>query len=276
MAINRISPKKGKVVDIPTVPTIGTATAGGESATVEYTAATVGGPATTFTALSSPGSFTGTGTSPITVTGLTAGTSYTFTVRGSNATGNGEYSVASNSVTPTAANSYESIATVTVGSGGSSSISFSSIPSTYKHLQIRGILRGSRASGNDILGIQFNGDTTSSNYGSHRLIGDGASAAASFQATSTYSSTWASDMPAASATANIFNGVFIDVLDYTNTSKNKVGRSLGGYDANGSGDMYFGSQLWLSTSAVTSITLVPVFGSGFAQYSTFALYGVKG
>ena len=51
MATNRVSPKKGKVVDIPTVPTVGTATAGSESATVAFTAATVGGAATTFTAL---------------------------------------------------------------------------------------------------------------------------------------------------------------------------------------------------------------------------------
>jgi hypothetical protein len=102
MATNNVSPKKGKVVDIPTAPTIGTATAATESATVEYTAATIGGPATTFTALSNPGSFTGTGTSPITVSGLTGGTAYTFTVRGSNATGSGEYSAASNSVTPIA------------------------------------------------------------------------------------------------------------------------------------------------------------------------------
>lgn len=103
MATNRVSPKKGKVVDIPTAPTVGTATAATESATVEYTAATKGGPATTFTALSNPGSITGTGSSsPITVSGLTGGTAYTFTVRGSNATGSGEYSAASNSVTPIA------------------------------------------------------------------------------------------------------------------------------------------------------------------------------
>jgi len=103
MAINRVSPKKGKVVDIPTAPTVDTATAATESATVAYTAATIGGPATTFTALSNPGSITGTGSSsPITVSGLTGGTAYTFTVRGSNATGSGEYSAASNSVTPIA------------------------------------------------------------------------------------------------------------------------------------------------------------------------------
>jgi hypothetical protein len=177
---------------------------------------------------------------------------------------------------PRVTNSYESIATVTVGSGGQANISFTSIAGTYKHLQIRGILRGTRSSGNDILGIQFNSDTTMSNYVSHRLIGDGSSAAASSQGSNTYSSSWTSDFPANTATASVFNGVVIDVLDYANTNKNTVGRSLGGYDANGSGIVFFGSQLWLNTAAVTSITLVPVFGAGFAEHTKVALYGIKG
>lgn len=105
MAINNVSPKKGKVVDIPSTPTIGTATGDALSANVAFTAATKGGPATTYTALSNPGSITGTGSSsPINVSGLTAGTAYTFTVRGNNATGSGEYSSTSNSATPTAFN----------------------------------------------------------------------------------------------------------------------------------------------------------------------------
>ena len=67
---------------------------------------------------------------------------------------------------------YESIATVTLSSS-QSSISFTSIPSTYKHLQVRGILRGDRANTGEIVGVQYNGDTTSANYVSHRLTGDG-------------------------------------------------------------------------------------------------------
>ena len=101
MATNNVSPKKGKVVDIPSTPTIGTATGGGNLATVPFTAAAVGGPATTFTATSNPDSITGSSlSSPIVVDGLTAGTSYTFTVRGTNATGSSELTTASNSVTP--------------------------------------------------------------------------------------------------------------------------------------------------------------------------------
>jgi hypothetical protein len=102
MASGRVSKAKGKILDIPTSPTIGTATAGMESASVAFTANSSGkgGPTFSYTALSNPDSVTANGTSsPITVTGLTSGTSYTFTVRGNNPTGSSEYTSASNSVT---------------------------------------------------------------------------------------------------------------------------------------------------------------------------------
>ena len=95
--------KQGIWPRIPGAPTIGTATAGVNSATVTYTAPTDLGTGTvTYTATSSPGSLTGTGASPITVSGLTALTSYTFTVTASTPGGTGPASAASNSVTPTA------------------------------------------------------------------------------------------------------------------------------------------------------------------------------
>ena len=171
---------------------------------------------------------------------------------------------------------YESIATVSVGAGGSSSVSFTSIGTSYKHLQVRALLRGSRVSTNDILGVQFNNDTSSSNYVSHRLISDGSTAAASFTASGAYSLNWVSDFPAASATSSVFGVLVFDLLDYATSNKNRVGKTLSGYDANGSGSSWLTSQLWVNTSSITSITFLPVFGSGFAQYSQFALYGIKG
>jgi hypothetical protein len=87
----------------PGAPTIGTATGGDASASVTFTApaANGGSVVTGYTVTSSPGGFTGTGaTSPITVSGLTNGTSYTFTVKATNTQGTGTSSSASNSVTP--------------------------------------------------------------------------------------------------------------------------------------------------------------------------------
>ena len=89
----------------PGAPTIGTATAGDASASVTFTAPTNNGGSaiTSYTVTSSPGSLTGTGaSSPVTVSGLTNGTAYTFTVTATNGTGTGPASAASNSVTPAA------------------------------------------------------------------------------------------------------------------------------------------------------------------------------
>ena len=171
-------------------------------------------------------------------------------------------------------NSYESIQTVSL-SGSQSTISFTSIPSTYKHLQVRGILRGDRANTGEIVGVQFNGDTTTSNYVSHRLIGDGTNAGSAPQTAGTYSSSWVTHIPGASSSASIFGPVVMDIFDYATSSKNRVGRTLGG-DVGGDQIAWMGSQLWLSTSAITSITFVPVFGTNFVQYSELALYGMKG
>jgi hypothetical protein len=90
---------------VPGAPTIGTATAGNAQAAVSFTApANTGGPAiTSYTATSNPGGITGSAaSSPITVSGLTNGTAYTFTVTATNSIGTGAASAASNSVTPAA------------------------------------------------------------------------------------------------------------------------------------------------------------------------------
>jgi len=171
-------------------------------------------------------------------------------------------------------NSYESIATVTVGAGGSSSISFSSIPSTYKHLQIRANAKTNRSDNQDVVTIRYNGDT-GANYAYHILGGNGTSAFA--DAGTSTATPWAAIIAGNVSTTNMFGGMISDVLDYSSTSKYKTTRTLSGTDQNSSaGRLYFDSTLWQSTSAITSISLVPVYGSSFMEYSSFALYGIRG
>lgn len=247
-----------------------TATDGGTGTTASVAFTAVSG-ATNYQVLSTPGSFTATGTtSPLTVSGLTAGTAYTFQVQSQNAYGYGGYSDASNSITPTVPTSYESIATVTA-TGSQSTLTFSSIPGTYKHLQIRGIAND--GSDNGIV-LRFNSDT-GANYTQHRLSGNGTSASA---AGSTGNSS-AANIGWASGATNVYGASIIDIIDYASTSKYKTVRTFMGVDANASGGntgaVYLSSNLWLSTAAVTSVSIIdPVLN--FTAGTTFALYGVKG
>jgi hypothetical protein len=172
------------------------------------------------------------------------------------------------------AGAYESIATTTVGATAQSSVTFSGIPATYTHLQVRAITRTNFADYNNIQ-VRFNGDTAS-NYSWHYLLGNGSAASASASTSQTSMQVGLNTSP--SQSANVFSANVIDVLDYTSTNKNKTVRTLSGADSNGSGYAILWSGLWYKTpEAITSITLLPQTGGGdFAQYSSFALYGIRG
>lgn len=170
--------------------------------------------------------------------------------------------------------SYESISTVTVGAGGTSSIDFTSIPSTYKHLQIRGIGRLTTASsGASNIGVRFNSDS-GTNYSYHILSGRTSSAASGGAGNS--NQMYLPDMIIRDgSTANAYSGFVIDILEYANTNIYKTIRALSGWDSNGDGKIALTSGNWRNTAAVTSITLVPE-SDLYKQYSQFALYGIKG
>lgn len=175
------------------------------------------------------------------------------------------------------AGDYESIATVTVGAGGQATISFSSIPQTYKHLQIRGIGRSANAVTADQTKMQMNGDTSTSNYAFHALIGNGSTvSSAGYGSGIVAGITPVIRFTGANATANVFGVTVFDILDYSLTTKYKTVRVLHGYDLSGSGEVQLASGVWLSTSAVTSLDISIQTSGNFAQYTSFALYGIKG
>ena len=163
--------------------------------------------------------------------------------------------------------SYESIATQIVGSGGATSISFTSIPSTYKHLQIRAnVIMPSTW-----IQLNFNSDTSSS-YITHELRGNGSSAASYNLGIYETNGIWVG----LSNSASYPVGMIVDVLDYASTSKNKTVRSLYGTDNNGSGQLSLISGAYFKTDAVTSITISADNSSyPFSENAHFALYGIK-
>lgn len=171
--------------------------------------------------------------------------------------------------------SYESIATIT-GNG-----SFTSIPSTYKHLQLRVIALDTYAPGTsyDItMGLNFNSDSSASNYFYHYLTGNGSSASAFGIASGSYGYLGVSYADAIAGYGAIGGVAIIDIIDYQSTTKNKTVRYFSGVDYNGSvnGNVVLGSGAWAnSTTAISSIG-VAFFGNGTASGTKISLYGIKG
>jgi hypothetical protein len=180
---------------------------------------------------------------------------------------------------PRVTNSYESIATVTVGSGGTSNVEFTSIPSTFTHLQIRVLSMSNYVATAELdsIELRFNADS-GSNYAFHKLEGTGATVTASAATSQNRIQMW----PQTNTTyaVDAFSAGIIDILDYKNTSKYKTVRALGGVDTNNSGTevgrILFSSGLWQNSNAITSIKLQSGgFSRGFLEYSHFALYGIR-
>lgn len=166
------------------------------------------------------------------------------------------------------------IATQTVGAGGASSVVFSSIPSTFTHLQLRVFGRTGAGYESDGFNVRFNNDG-GNNYACHFLQGDSVNASSS---SATVQSTLyiAGRLPGSTVTASIFGSTILDILDYTNTNKNKVVRSIAGFDPNNTSAVVrvaMMSGVWLNTSAISQMEVLANSG-GFAQYSRFDLYGI--
>ena len=165
---------------------------------------------------------------------------------------------------------FESIATYST-LNGLNTVTFSSIPQTYKHLQIR---TSTVATTDGYIESRFNSDS-GSNYAWHILTGQGSAASASAYASQTklritaFNNQMDTTYPYVSIT---------DILDYTNTNKYTTIRTLSGKDSNGAGDMNLISGVWLNSAALTSIELFlsPTSAKTYLTGSHIALYGIKG
>jgi hypothetical protein len=165
------------------------------------------------------------------------------------------------------------IATVSLTSSASQ-VTFSNIPATYTHLQIRYIGQlVTGFTGGDNSRVTINGDTNA-NYSYHQMYGNGSSAYASGGSSS--NNMLIAYLGGNGSTSKYAAGV-VDILDYTSTSKYKTIRVFSGVDTNSSdGIIFLSSGLWQSTSAVTSVTFGYNNGTNnINQNSHFALYGIK-
>jgi hypothetical protein len=170
-------------------------------------------------------------------------------------------------------NTFELIASSTVGSGGAASIDFTSIPSTYTDLCIKMLARADKSGATYTnTYISFNGNTSS--FSSREVYGTGSGTGSGNSSTSPGGGQGAGYIDAASATATTFASVEIYIPNYagsTNKSfssdfvvENNATLALTGFIAG----------LWSNTAAINRVTLTPE-GSNFVQHSTAYLYGVK-
>lgn len=154
------------------------------------------------------------------------------------------------------------------------SVTFNSIPATYKSLRLHISARGTVASNSDNLAFTVNGDS-GSNYNTHSAFAydNTFSSANSVSVGSMY---LPSQLVAASAPANVYTSIVMDIVDYANTNKYKVFRSVLGAAPGAFLNPVSSivSNEWMSASAITSIT----FGSSglIAANSRFSLYGIRG
>jgi hypothetical protein len=164
------------------------------------------------------------------------------------------------------ATTFTKIASVSVGSGGASSIDFTSIPSTYTDLCLKVSLRTATVGAEAVI-IEFNGSTTG--FTARRLYGQGAAVLTDSLTNIRFAIDTTSD------TANTFaNGEFY-VPNYAGSNNKSV--SVDGVNENNATSAIASlvAGLWSNTAAITSIKLTGNGAGSFVQYSTATLYGIN-
>jgi hypothetical protein len=165
------------------------------------------------------------------------------------------------------ANTYKLIASSTVGSGGASTIDFTSIPQTYTDLLISSSIRTNRSAVGSYFFLSFNGNT--SNFSSRFLTGDGSNVTSGSQARLGGVET------NANATASAFANNQIYIPNYTSSNYKSYSADSVVENNAATGFGYLITGLWSDTSAITSITITPEAGGTYIQHSTAYLYGIK-
>jgi len=168
------------------------------------------------------------------------------------------------------ATTFVKIATVTVGSGGSATIDFTSIPQTYTDLKLVLSTRTNLTATRDDFKITFNGIT--SGYSRRRVMGIDDVAYSQASSSQSYFEVNTSDD---GITANVFGSLEVYILNYTSANQ-KTFSSEETSESNGSNYLLqFQGGLLANTAAITQITATTTSTTLFKQYSTGTLYGIK-
>jgi len=168
------------------------------------------------------------------------------------------------------ANTFELINSVTVPSGGSSAITFSSIPNTFTDLCVKLSIRTNRGSDNDALFMSINGNTAS--LSNIIIESTGSGNAASYPTSGSTLKSAAVDGD--SATSSTFGNAEFYFPNYAGSTYKTVLWEESS-DKNGSGAVSRNVGLWRSTSAITNIQLSDSSGRNFGVGTTATLYGIK-
>ena len=170
---------------------------------------------------------------------------------------------------------YKAINTVTVGSGGAASISFTGIPANYTDLNLLVTARNEGNAGGFFL--RFNSDS-GNNYSYLRITGD-ALGVATFSSSLNVAQIFNNQDPS-TFTANSYSNNSIYIHRYAGTTYAKsmdidgvVSINGGNYGSNFGGIM-MNAAYWNNTSAITTITLTTESGTDFEQYTKATLYGI--
>lgn len=171
------------------------------------------------------------------------------------------------------ANTYTLISSSTVGAGGASSISFTSIPSTYTDLKVVLSARSSTSTNRfGSLGLRFNSATT--NYSDKDIYGNGATAASQSNVYTASGYLYLGEVPSSTATASTFGNVEVYIPNYTGATYKSISVDSVQEDNQTTAYATLVAGLWSSTAAITQIDLYAITYN-FLQYSTAYLYGIK-
>jgi hypothetical protein len=170
------------------------------------------------------------------------------------------------------ANTYTLISSVTVGSGGTSSISFTSIPQTYTDLKLVHSLRTNKSEPYSNGYMSFNGSGT---YTDRDLYGEGSGSPGSSSSSSSLYTQRINWTTGNTATANTFGSGEVYIPNYTSSNAKSISADNVCENNATASLVDIGAGSFSGTSAINSITIIPPTGSTYLQYGTVYLYGIS-